>query len=298
VYATYLGGTRAERGFAIAVDTLPDPNAYVAGRTLSTDFPTTAGAFQVTIASNAFDAFVTKLNPTGSALAYSTYVGGPGEDTAHDIGVNPSGNAYITGRTFSTGFPTTADALQAALRGTADAFVTKLDSAGSALVYSTYFGGGGAENGLGIAIDAVGSAYITGETVSADLPTTAGAFDATFNGIEDAFVAKIADFGPSASLTLAPNAATTTLNTTHCITATARDAAGNPVAGVTVRFALTGAHTASSAARTGAGGQALFCYTGITAGNDTLAAFADTNHSGTQNPGEPGNTATNTWSSP
>ena len=298
VYSTYLGGTRADRGFAIALDALPDPNAYVAGRTLSTDFPTTAGAFRVTLAGNAFDAFVTKLNPAGSALVYSTYVGGTGEDTAHGIAVNSLGNAYATGRTFSTDFPTTAGAFQAVRRGSADAFVTKLNPAGSALVYSTYFGGGGLENGFGIAVDAVGSAYVTGETLSADLPTTAGAFDTTFNGIEDAFVAKIADFGPSTSLTLTPNASTTTVNTQHCVTATARDAAGNPVAGVTVRFAVTGTHTASSAATADATGQALFCYTGMTAGNDTLTAFADTNHSGSEDPGEPGDTATNTWSSP
>jgi hypothetical protein len=300
VYATYLGGRGADRGFDIALDPVPNPNAYVAGRTASTNFPVSAGAFQTILAGTGvrLDAFVTKINPTGS-LVYSTYIGGGGGDEeARSIGVDGSGYAYVTGETVATNFPTTADAFRRSLAGRSDAFVTKLNPAGSALAYSTYLGGGGEDDGRGLAVDPVGSIYVTGQTSSTDFPTTAGAADTTFNGTADVFVTKIAGFGPSASLTVAPTAATTTVNTQSCVTATARDAAGNAVVGVTVRVAVTGAHSASSAAKTDASGQALFCYTGVTAGNDTITAYADTNQSGTQGPGEPGGTATKTWTSP
>jgi hypothetical protein len=300
VYATYLGGRGADRGFDIALDPVPNPNAYVAGRTASTNFPVSAGAFQTILAGTGvrLDAFVTKINPTGS-LVYSTYIGGGGGDEeARSIGVDGSGYAYVTGETVATNFPTTADAFRRSLAGRSDAFVTKLNPAGSALAYSTYLGGGGEDDGRGLAVDPVGSIYVTGQTSSTDFPTTAGAADTTFNGTADVFVTKIAGFGPSASLAVAPTAATTTVNTQSCVTATARDAAGNAVVDVTVRVAVTGAHSASSAAKTDASGQALFCYTGVTAGNDTITAYADTNQSGTQGPGEPGGTATKTWTSP
>jgi len=190
VYSTYLGGSRPDWGYGIAVDS--SGNAYVTGRTLSTDFPT-RNAFQRTFGGGGdFDAFVTKLNPSGS-LVYSTYLGGSGGDRGHGIAVDSSGNAYVTGETYSTDFPT-KNAFQRTFGGEWDAFVTKLNPSGS-LVYSTYLGGSGDDEGYGIAVDSSGNAYVTGLTDSTDFPTTQNAFQRTFIG--DAFVTKL---NPSGSL--------------------------------------------------------------------------------------------------
>ena len=197
-YSTYLGGTRSDEGFAIAVDT--GGNAYVTGDTDSTDFPTTTGAFQTVIGSPAEfvgDAFVTKLNATGSALSYSTYLGGDGSDQGNGIAVDTSGNAYVTGFTGSTNFPTTTGAFPTG--GGGDAFVTALGPTGVTLVFSTYLGGTGGDMGMGITVDAMSSpnAYVVGITQSTDFMTTPGAFDTMFNGgFDDAFVAKIAGIVP------------------------------------------------------------------------------------------------------
>ncbi len=197
VYSTYLGGSDGDGGQGIAVDAAG--NAYVAGRTLSTNFPTTLGAFQTTIG-GASDAFVTKLNPLGTGLVYSTYLGGSGDEFTSGggirIAVDPPGNAYVTGATSSTNFPTTPGAFQTTFGGISDAFVTKLNSAGSALVYSTYLGGSAAENGRGIAADAVGNAYVTGYTDSTNFPTL-NPIQAANGGGSDVIVAK---FGPGGTL--------------------------------------------------------------------------------------------------
>jgi len=198
VYSTYLGGSGFDSGAGVAVDA--GGNAYVTGLTQSTNFPTTAGAFQTTFSdpSNTVDpdAFVTKLNPTGSALVYSTYLGGGRFDSGAGIAVDGAGNAYVTGATQSGNFPTTAGAFQTAFKSgsnvNSDVFVTKLDSTGSSLVYSTYLGGGSDEIGAGIAVDASGSAYVTGRTNSFDFPTTPGAIPSVdTSGAYDAFVTKV-----------------------------------------------------------------------------------------------------------
>ena len=117
-------------------------SAYVTGYTVSTNFPTTPGAAQTTYAGGLSDAFVTKLNATGSAHLYSTYLGGSFHDSVDGIAVDGAGSAYVTGTTDSTNFPTTAGAVQTTFAGGFfDAFVTKLDATGSGLVYSTYLGG-------------------------------------------------------------------------------------------------------------------------------------------------------------
>ncbi len=126
---------------------------------------------------------MTKLNPTGTALVYSTYLGGTGDDVGYGIAVDTAGNAYVTGNTGSTDFPTTAGAFQTTYGGGEfDAFVTKLNPTGTALVYSTYLGGTGDDYGYGIAVDTAGNAYVTGVTDSTDFPTTAGAFQTTYGG--------------------------------------------------------------------------------------------------------------------
>jgi hypothetical protein len=193
VYSTYLGGTDSDKGNGIAVDS--SANAYVIGQTGSTNFPT-ANAFQATYGGGDFDGFVTKLNASGSALVYSTYLGGGNTDDGFAIAVDSSGNAYLTGDTSSTNFPK-ANALQATYGGgDSDAFVTKLNASGAALVYSTYLGGGGLEAGLDIALDSSANAYVTGSTGSTNFPI-ADAFQATNGGGGkiDAFMTKIGASG-------------------------------------------------------------------------------------------------------
>jgi Big-like domain-containing protein/beta-propeller repeat-containing protein len=188
VYSTFLAGSSADVGQGIAVDA--SGAAYVTGYTLSTNFPTTPGAFQ-TIFGGVFDAFVTKLNPAGNALVYSTYVGGSGFEVGYGIAVDASGAAYVTGQTDSTNFPTTPGAFQTTSGGGYDAFVTKLNPAGSALVYSTFLGGSSTDVGQGIAMDGLGDAYVTGATDSTNFPTTPGAFQTTLGGGYDALVTKL-----------------------------------------------------------------------------------------------------------
>jgi hypothetical protein len=179
----------------MAVDVDAAGSAYVTGLTISYDFPTTAGAYKRAMMTG-FDAFVTKFNSQGSGLAYSTFLGSDdGSDRAWGIAVDSSGNAYVAGDTDSPNFPV-LNAVQPIYRGgLRDGFVTELNAAGSALVYSTYLGGGLFDQAYSIDVDANGAAYIVGDTSSYDFPVTAGAFQpANGGGVEhhdDAFVAKI-----------------------------------------------------------------------------------------------------------
>jgi hypothetical protein len=166
-------------------------NAYIVGQTDSTDFPIT-NAIQPTI-HGPTDSFVSKINADGTALVYSTYLGGSGGEEALGIAVDATGNAYIAGMTFSTDFPT-ANAIQPSYGGSLqDGFVTKINAAGDALVYSTYLGGTNGDQANGIAVDASGNAYVTGSTASPDFPTT-DAIQPTNEGW-DAFVTKISANG-------------------------------------------------------------------------------------------------------
>src|SRR2546428_559773 len=196
-YSTYLGGRASafggnadDEGLGIAVDAAG--SACGAGRPAATSFPTTPGAFQVTFGGGFFDAFVTKLNGDGSALVYSTYLGGSVDDRGNAIAVDAAGNAYVTGSTSSNNFPTTSGAVQptCGISG-GDAFVSKLNETGTTLVYSTCLGGSGGQFGNGIAVDVAGNAYVTGPTTSPNFPTTRGAFPTTFAGGGDAFVTKL-----------------------------------------------------------------------------------------------------------
>jgi Big-like domain-containing protein/beta-propeller repeat-containing protein len=192
-YSTFLGGSDSDEGTGIAVDSAGA--AHVTGSTVSTDFPTTAGAFD-TGANGGEDAFVTKLNPTGSGLAYSTFLGGSSNDFGLGFAIDSAGAAFVTGVTISDDFPTTAGAFDTTLDGSApDGFVTKLNQAGSGLAYSTFLGGSSNDAGFGVAVDSAGAAYVTGETLSTDFPTTASAFDASLGGGRDAFVAKLGPTG-------------------------------------------------------------------------------------------------------
>ncbi len=193
VYSSYLGGSLDEGvvgqvSFGIAVDA--EGNAYVRGNTNSLDFPTTPGAFQTTYAGGFRDAFVTKVNPTGTALVYSTFLGGSGEDRCQGMAIDADGNAYLTGFTDSNNFPTLTP-FQAGRAGGQDAFVTKLNPDGTNLVYSSYLGGTGLDQGWGGAVDAAGNFYLAGRTISTDFPTV-NAFQPTYGGgTRDILIVKV-----------------------------------------------------------------------------------------------------------
>ncbi len=201
IYSTYLGGSSlvGDNGYSLGLGIAVDAagNAYVTGQNSDAEFPTTANALQPI--SLGYDAFVTKLNPTGSVLVYSTFLGGDANDIGIAIAVDSDGNAYVTGGTASDNFPVTPGAVQTTSRGggspwgfVKDVFVAKVNPTGSALVYSTYLGGSRDEFAQGIAVDAAGNVYVTGETASIDFPTTAHAFQRTFGGGQtDFFIAKL-----------------------------------------------------------------------------------------------------------
>ena len=156
---------------------------YIAGATYSNNFPVTPGAYQTTMSGGNDDAFVIKLNSTGSGLIYSTYLGGNDYDEGYSIALDLEANAYITGETWSINFPITEGAYQTTFGGgLCDAFVTKLNSTGSGLIYSTYLGGSLDEYGHSIALDSESNAYITGNTYSNNFPVTQGAYQTTYGG--------------------------------------------------------------------------------------------------------------------
>ncbi len=200
VYSTFLGGPGWDQANAVALDAAGE--ATVAGDTASTSFPTTAGAFDTSynggVGVNGGDAFVTRLSPTGSSLVYSTFLGGTGRDVANAIALDAAGAATVAGETESAAFPTTPGAFDASFNGGLnDAFVTRLSPTGSSLVYSTFLGGTGRDTGRALALDTQGATTVAGDTTSTDFPTTLGAFDTSFNGAFDGFVARVAPTGSS-----------------------------------------------------------------------------------------------------
>lgn len=191
LYSTFLGGDGENQGSAIAIDT--DRHAYVTGYTTATNFPTTSGALQENFGEGTSRAFVTKLNSKGAILIYSTYLGGNRDDRGEGIAIDIYGRSYITGRTSSTTFPVTEKAFQKNFGGgTSNAFVTKLNSKGASLVYSTYLGGNQEDKGTSIAVDAAGYAYLTGFTNSSNFPVTTHSYQSTLGkGHLDAFITKL-----------------------------------------------------------------------------------------------------------
>jgi uncharacterized protein (TIGR03437 family) len=228
-YLTFLGGSRDDVALGIAVD--GPGNAYVTGYTNSPNFPTTTGVLQTSfggLGGNSCqpfgDAFVAKLNPSGTQLIYSTYLGGAMDDVGSAITIDLAGNAYVTGSTLSANFPTTSGVFQPKLAGTGgqvgkpwcnglpwfnagDAFVAKLNPAGSQLVFSTYLGGTFDDLASAIAIDSSMNVYVAGATISSDFPTTAGAFQTAYRGWDpqnmfyhtgDGFITKLSSDGTQA----------------------------------------------------------------------------------------------------
>src|SRR5262249_42863815 len=185
IYSSYLGGTAFDEAYSIALDSFG--NAYICGQTSSTDF-NVANPLQVNNAGGGSDAFVAKINSTGTGLIYSTYVGGSAVDVAYSIAVDANANPYITGHTFSTDYPV-FNALQETSAGGADAFVSRINAFGSGFVYSTYLGGSGGDFARGIVVDSNSQAYVVGRTVSTDF-NTRNPLQPTNRGISDGFVAK------------------------------------------------------------------------------------------------------------
>lgn len=214
VYFTYLGGSGNDGALDLAVE--PDGHAYISGFTDSRNFATTTGAFDRVLGGTPTssglyysDAFVAKLSPSGSTLVYSTYFGGSLAEAADGIAIDAAGSAYITGYTRSTNDFPTVRPLQGRTRisGSSDAFVAKLNSTGTGLIYSTYLGGSNSEEGQGIAVDPQGLAYVTGYTSSTNFPTT-NAFRTLLNGTNlppskqavypyDAFLTRVSPSGDS-----------------------------------------------------------------------------------------------------
>jgi uncharacterized protein (TIGR03437 family) len=222
VYVTYLGGSADDLATGMAVD--GSGNAYITGYTNSPNFPVTTGALQAAFGgfggnscNRLGDAFVAKLNPSGTQLIYSTYLGGSMDDAGAAIAIDAAGNAYVAGTTLSTNFPVTAGVIQPKFRGrggepprpscgnvpgidSGDAFVAKLNPAGTQLVFATYLGGSLDDAAFAIALDSFGGVYVAGATLSSDFPTTAGVLQKVYRGVDvqneflhygDAFVAKL-----------------------------------------------------------------------------------------------------------
>jgi hypothetical protein len=195
VYSTFLGGSSLDSasGWRLVVDAAGA--VYVAGYTGSINFPTTVGAYD-TVQSGSWDAFVAKLNPSGTSLVFSTFLG----DTSNDIGLSVTldslGYVYVSGWTMSSGFPVTPAAFDTTHNGEEDGFVAKLSQTGNQLLLSTFLGGSGFDTSGAIALDSSGIIYVSGVTGSSDFPATAGAFDTSFGGQNDGYAAK---FDPALS---------------------------------------------------------------------------------------------------
>lgn len=198
IYSTYLGGSSYPGDFSGGVAIDGTGNAYLTGYTYSSDFPTTTGAYQTVnsgAASQYETVFVTEVNPTGTGLVYSTFLGGSTGDDAYGLALDGAGDVYVTGATASSDFPTTMNAYQstnnAAATGGENAFLTELKPDGSALLYSTFLGGSGVDGGYGVALGSGGTVYLTGYTSSSNFPVTTDALETSYISLNNtAFVAE------------------------------------------------------------------------------------------------------------
>ncbi|HZT68609.1 MAG TPA: SBBP repeat-containing protein [Terriglobia bacterium] len=203
LYSTYLGGSGADEGLAIALDGSGNP--YIAGYTLSSDFPV-RNALQATLAGPS-DAFVAEINPGTSSLVFSTYLGGSGAERAQSIALDSTGNIYLAGITSSSDFPVTSGAAQGTAGGMDDAFVVKLSPGAAQVLYATYLGGSGEDQGQAIAVDSSGDAFVTGLTQSSNFPladalqSTLGITGADTCGSAPCADVFLTEFGPSGTLT-------------------------------------------------------------------------------------------------
>ena len=300
LYATYLGGSTLTQSDgspdavnAIALDTSGD--AFVAGRTSSTNFPVTTGAFQTTNQNGHADeqssGFVAKLNPAGGSLLYSTYLGGNYPTVVYAIQVDSSGNAYVAGNTIATNFPVTSDALQSTNPTTSTSgsgFLTELNPQGSALVHSTYFGGNNGASIDGLSLDSSLNVYLTGSTLSTNFPVTPGAFQTTNtdsisgSAVASAFVSKISlgatttKIATATTIAASPNPQVAGGSVTFTITVQPESGGGVPTGQIT-----TTVDGAAGPTLTLNNGEATYSTTSLTVGSHTIAASysGDANYS-------------------
>jgi hypothetical protein len=191
VYSTFLGGSGQENTFSGRLDIDEIGNAFICGDTQSADFPTTTGAFQTLCPYLGNTGYVTKLNPTGTVLEYSTYLGGSDNAAGgYGITLDKLGNAYIFGDTWSTDYPTTPGAYQTTHKGNRDVFVTKINPTGTALIYSTFLGGSVDDSPFGSYLDVEGNLIIAGYTSSEDFPTTLGTYQNNLKRSNNIFMSK------------------------------------------------------------------------------------------------------------
>ena len=299
LYATYLGGSTltqsdgsAEAVNAIALDASGD--AFVAGRTSSTKFPVTTGAFQTTNQNGNADeqssGFVAKINPAGGSLLYSTYLGGNYPTVVYAIQVDSSGDAYVAGNTTATNFPVTADALQSTnptISTSGSGFLTELNPQGSALVSSTYFGGNNGASINGLSLDSSLHVYLAGSTLSTNFPVTPGAFQTTNpdsilgSAAASAFVSKInlgattAKIATTTTIAASPNPQVAGGSVAFTITVQPESGTGIPTGQIT-----TTVDGAAGPTLTLNNGEATYSTTSLTVGSHTIAASysGDTNY--------------------
>jgi hypothetical protein len=306
MYSTYLGGNTISYCEGLAVDSAG--NAYVAGYTEDLDFPVTKGAFQTVNKSdqNTSDSatanengFLTKINPTGTGLVYSTYLGGStgpwGGDQIYDLAIDSAGDAYVVGSAMSADFPVTSNAFQTTNKGashccdytayTSDGFLTEFNPAGTALIYSTYFGGMGTQNAAGpggsgdtaygLALGANSNVYLVGYTTSSNFPVTAGAFETAYHTQQNTgFVANfdLAATAPTTKeteTTLTPSANSVTPGTSVTFTATVKPASGTVIPTGNVVFSVDEATVATVAL---ASGKATYTNSSLVAGQHYVLA--------------------------
>ena len=282
IYSTFLGGSSGyDKGHGIAVDS--GGNAYVTGTEVSSDFPTTSGAFQPT-AYGAGNIFVTKVNPQGTGLVYSTLITSSQNyynnyNNGLAIAVNGLDEAYVTGATNATNFPVSSGALQTSYGGNsyAGSFLTKLNSAGSALLYSTYLGGsnGGNDPENAIALTAYGDAVVGGSTSATDFPVTTGAFqttdrEAASDSETETGVASQFNIGGETTTVLTTSASSVAYDATATFTATITPQFSNQVPTGSAVFSVDG--TAAGTVALGSTGVASYSTSSLTAGTHTILA--------------------------
>lgn len=188
--APWIGASGAMTyGYGVAVDAAG--RIYVTGETTASNFPTTPGAYDTSYNGGPYDAFVTRLSPNLQTFEYSTYLGGNDYDYAFEVDTDGTGRAYVVGATFSSDFPTWANAFDSSYNGGGDAYLARFNATGSALEYVTFLGGANEDNAFGVAIGPGGRAFLTGRTQSTNFPTSPGAFDTSYNGFTDGYVSTL-----------------------------------------------------------------------------------------------------------
>ncbi|MCX6946238.1 MAG: hypothetical protein NT173_15975, partial [Opitutales bacterium] len=272
-YATYFGGSKIEMAYKIVIDSTGA--SYIVGTTESADLPVTSTAFQRLFAGGGCDAFVAKLNASGTGLMYCTYIGGSGHDYANDILLDSLGAACLVGQTYSPNFPISAGALQPNLAGESDTFVARLTACGGHLAYSTFFGGTAGDDSYGIALDGAGAAYISGWTFSSDLPVTPGALQSSYKGgVSDGFIARMRLVGDTATSVFVPDRAVSVDSPVGLKGYLSRTVERTSVSGRHLEFSVAGTEIGCSSTGSDGAAELLWAVDGVTGTRSIRVYFA------------------------